>query len=83
MNIEKKNLDEARKLLKELDVLEDVSDVCSNYDSKAYAVYTTVHNNNTKVPKEVRVQMPIEVVLAMKNYISHRIDEIKENLESM
>lgn len=29
MNIKKENLDKARELLKELDALEDVEDVCS------------------------------------------------------
>lgn len=83
MNIDEKNLEKARKLLKELAVLEDVRDVCNNYDSKAYAVYSTVHNNNTKVPKEARVPMPIEIVLAMKDFISDRIFEIKKELETM
>ena len=48
MNIEKKNLDKARELLAELERLEEVDDVLGNYDARAYAVFRTCHNNNTK-----------------------------------
>ena len=77
------NSDKARQLLNELAELKAVSDVCGNYDSKAYAVYTTFHNNNTKTLKEVRIPMPIEVILAMGNHISRRIAEIEKELESL
>ena len=83
MNIEKKNLDKARKLLAELERLEEVDDVLGNYDARAYAVFRTCHNNNTKTPKEVRVPMPPDVSKAMREYMSHRIYEIKKELESL
>ena len=83
MNIEKKNLDRARELLAELATLEDVEKVCGNYDAKVHAVYSTVHNNNTKRYKEVSIKMPKETVLLMKDYISHRIEEIHKELEAM
>jgi len=83
MNIEKKNLDKARELLAELERLEEVDDVLGNYDARAYAVFRTCHNNNTKTLKEVRVPMPSDVSKAMREYMSHRIYEIKKELESL
>lgn len=83
MNIEKKNLDRARELLAELSVLEDVKNVCGNYDAEAHAVYSTVHNSNTKRYKEVKIKMPKEVMMIMEGYMSHRIDEISKELESL
>lgn len=83
MNIEKKNLDKARELLAELERLEEVDDVLGNYDASAYALFKTFHNNNTKTLKEVRVPMPPDVSKAMREYISHRIYEIKKELESL
>lgn len=83
MNIEKKNLDKARELLAELERLEEVDDVLGNYDASAYAIFKTCHNNNTKTLKEVRVPMPPDVSKAMREYISHRIYEIKKELESL
>lgn len=83
MNIEKKNLDKARELLAELETLEDVDDVLGNYDARTYAVFRTGHNHNTKTLKEVRVPMPPDVRKAMKEYMSHRIYEIKKELESL
>jgi len=83
MNIEKKNLDRARELLAELSTLEDVEDVLGNYDARAYAVFRTYHNNNIKELKEVRVRMPPDVRKAMNEYMSHRIYEIKKELESL
>ena len=83
MNIEKKNLDKARELLAELSTLEDVKKVCGNYDAKVHAVYSTVHNNNTKRYREVVVKMPPEVLLVMKDYIARRIEEIHKELEAM
>ena len=41
MNIEKENLDKARKLLSELKTLEEAEDVLDNYDARAYAVFRT------------------------------------------
>lgn len=83
MNIEKKNLDRARELLAELATLEDVKKVCGNYDAKAHAVYSTVHNNNTKRYREVKIKMPKEVIMIMEGYMSHRIEEIHKELETM
>ena len=83
MNIEKKNLDKARELLAELERLEEVDDVLGNYDARAYAVFRTYYNNNTKTLKEVRVPMPPDVSKAMREYMSHRIYEIKKELESL
>lgn len=83
MNIEKKNLDKARELLAELERLEEVDDVLGNYDAMVYAIFKTCHNNNTKTLKEVRVPMPPDVSKAMREYISHRIYEIKKELESL
>lgn len=83
MNIDKKNLDRARELLAELSVLEDIKKVCGNYDAKAYAVYSTQHNNNTKRYKEVQIKIPKEVMMVMEGYMSHRIDEIHKELESL
>ena len=83
MNIEKKNLDKARKLLAELERLEEVDDVLGNYDAMVYAIFKTCHNNNTKTLKEVRVPMPPDVSKAMREDISHRIYEIKKELESL
>lgn len=61
MNIEKKSLEKARKLLAELKTLEEVDVVLGNYDASAYAVFQTYHNNNTKTLKEVSVPMPSAV----------------------
>ncbi len=83
MNIDKKSLDKARELLAELSVLEDIKKVCGNYDAQAHAVYSTVHNNNTKRYKEVIIEMPKEVVLIMKDHIARRIDEIHKELEAL
>ena len=83
MNIEKENLDKARKLLAELKTLEEAKDVLGNYDARAYAVFITWHNNNTKTLKEVRVPMPPDVRKAMTEYMTHRIYEIKKELESL
>lgn len=83
MNIEKKNLDKARELLAELERLEEVDDVLGNYDAMVYAIFETFHNNNTKILKEVKVPMPPDVSKAMREYISHRIYEIKKELESL
>ena len=83
MNIEKKNLDKARELLKELETLEEVYDVLGNYDSRAYAVFKTSYNNNSETPKEVRIPMPTDIRTSMIAYISHRIYEIKTVLESL
>ncbi len=83
MNIEKKNLDKARELLAELERLEEVDDVLGNYDAMVYAIFETFHNNNNKTLKEVKVPMPPDVSKAMREYISHRIYEIKKELESL
>lgn len=83
MNIDKKNLDKARELLAELSVLEDVNKVCSNYDAEAHAVYSTVHNNNTKRYKEVKIKMPKEIMPVMKDHIARRIDEIHKELAAL
>ena len=83
MNIDKKNLDKVRELLNELSNLEDALDVFKNYDSRVQAVYSSKHNKNTKVYKEVRVEMPKEVMLIMKDHIARRIDEIHKELEAM
>lgn len=83
MNIEKKNLDKARKLLAELEKIEEVYDVLGNYDSESYAVFRTGHNNNTKILKEVKIPMPPDICKAMKEHMSHRVYEIKKELESL
>ena len=83
MNIEKKNLDKARELLNELANLEDALDVFKNYDSRVQAVYSSKHNKNTKIYKEVRIKMPLQLVGAMESYIRHRIDEIHKELKSL
>jgi len=83
MNIEKKNLDKARELLNELANLEDALDVFKNYDSRVQAVYSSKHNKNTKVYKEVKVEMPIQLVRAMECHILRRIDEIHKELEAL
>ena len=83
MNIEKKNLNRAWELLNELKKLEDVSNVCRNYDVKKYAVFSTLHNNNTNQYKEVKIPMPPDICKTMSEYISNRIDEIKKELESL
>ena len=83
MNIDKKNLDRARELLAELSVLEDIKKICGNYDAKVHAVYSTVHNNNTKRYKEVKIEMPKEVMLIMKEHIDRRIDELRKELETL
>ena len=83
MNIEKKNLDKARELLKELETLEEAYDVLGNYDARAYAVFKTSYNNNAKTLKEVRFPMPLDIRNSMIAYISHRIYEIKKELESL
>lgn len=83
MNIEKKNLDRARELLNELSNLEDALDVFKNYDSHVRVVYSSQHNKNTKVYKEVKVEMPLQLVGAMESYIRHRIYEIRKELEAI
>lgn len=84
MNIEKRNLDKARKLLKELEALEEVRDVQSNYDASVSVVFTTLHNNNRKTLKEVRISMPsIDVRNSINEYVQNRIYEIKKELESL
>lgn len=83
MNIDKNNLDKARELLAELSVLEDVRNLLDNYDAQAHAVYSTKHNNNTHQYKEVRIKMPPEAHMAMKDYIARRIDEIHKELETL
>lgn len=83
MNIEKKNLDKVRELLEELKKLEDANDILGNYDARVYAVFSTLHNNNLKVLKEVRIPMSGDIRKTMIEYISNRIYEIKKELESL
>lgn len=83
MNTEKNNLTKARKLLAELATLEDVDNVLGNYDAKAYAVFSTCYNNNNRSSKTVEVSMPEDVKKLMLEHISHRISEIKKELESL
>lgn len=83
MNIEKKNLDRVRELLKELEKLEDVNDVLGNYDASVSAVFSTWHNSNTKRLKEVGIPMPADIRKSMNEYISNRIYEVKKELESL
>ena len=83
MKVDKKNLDKARELLAELSNLEDIRNVWTNYDAEAHAVYSTKHNNNTHQYKEIRIKMPLEAHMAMKDYIARRIDEIHKELESL
>lgn len=83
MKVEKKTLDRARELLKELNDLEEAKDVMQNYDSKVYAFYRTFYNHNEKQLKEVKIKMPPEVVRVMSEYIENRIFEIKKELETL
>lgn len=83
MNIEKKNLDKARKLLRELETLEEVNDVLGNYDASVSAVFSTFHNNNKKILKKVQISMPPDISKSMREYIANRIYEIKKELESL
>ena len=83
MNIEKKSLDKARDLLSELKTLEDTYDVLGNYDVTVSAVFKTVHNNNKYISKTVSIPMPPDVSRAMKEFLDHRVYEIKKELESL
>lgn len=74
MNIEKKNLDKARELLAELEMLEEIDDII------LCAIFKICHNNTLE---EVRIPMPPRVRKDMRRYISHRIYEIKKELESL
>lgn len=83
MNIEKKSLDKVRKLLKELETLEEVSDILGNYDASVSAVFRTSYNNNKNTLKEVQISMPPDIRKSMSEYIANRIYEIKKELESL
>ena len=83
MKVEKKTLDRARELLKELNDLEEAKDVMQNYDSKVQVLYSTFYNHNIKELKEVKIKIPPEVVRVMSEYIENRIFEIKKELETL
>ncbi len=83
MQTNDKTLKEARKLLQELDELEDAIDVLGNYDAKAYYLFSTGHNNNTKVTKRVSIPMSAEVLQEVKEEIKLRITEIKKKIEEL
>lgn len=83
MNIEKENLDKARELLKELEALEGVKDVCSNYDASAHVTFWTLHNSNRKEVKQVQIPLPLYMYKSMHEYVENRIYEVKKELESL
>ncbi len=77
------SLTKARKLLDELNQLEEARDVLGNYDAKSYALFTSVYNSNSKVPKEVRIPLPADVRKSSIDYINERIAEIKKQLAEL
>ena len=77
------SLTKARKLLDELNHLEEARDVLGNYDVKRYALFTSVHNSNRGVPKEVSIPMPADARKTCFDYIHERIAEIKKQLAEL
>ena len=55
MQTNDKTLKEARKLLQELDELEDAIDVLGNYDAKAYYLFSTGQQKSRKRLKNCKI----------------------------
>lgn len=77
------SLTKARKLMDELDQLEEARNVLGNYDVKSYVLFSSVYNSNTKVPKEVRIPLPADARKTCIDYIHKRIAEIKKQLAEL
>ena len=77
------NFDQARKLLSELSKFEDAQSVLKNYDAQIFASFCTQHNSNTKVPKEVRIPLPVNIQEIIQDYVSTWTEELKRDLESL
>ena len=83
MNISPKNLEEARKLLNELEQLDSALEVLSHYDSKVSVQFWTGHNGNTKQPKTVLLPISSNVLTSVVSEIKDRRVSIKQQLEKM
>lgn len=83
MNISPQNLEEARRLLTELEQLESALEILSHYDSKVSVRFWTGHNNNTKQPKEVLLPISSNVLTSVVSEIKDRKANIKQQLKKM
>lgn len=83
MNVSPQNLEEARKLLTELEQLESALDILSNYDSQVSVRFWTGHNHNTKQPKTVLLPVSSNVLTSVVAEIKDRKISIKQQLKKM
>ena len=83
MNISPQNLEEARKLLNELEQLESALEILSHYDSKVSVQFWTGHNHNTKQPKTIILPISSNVLTSVVAEIKDRKASIKQQLEKM
>ena len=83
MNTSVKNLQKARELLKQLEVMEETKDVWKNYDRKLYAEFYTAHNNNATHGKTVRVALPSQLQEAILKWVDDEILRLKEEIEKL
>lgn len=83
MNIERENIGKAKKLIEELEMLEDAIDITRNYDASIMASFFTLHNHNTKTSKSVEIPISNDIEKAIIKNVHERIEEIKKELEKM
>lgn len=83
MNIERENIGKAKKLIEELEMLEDAIDITRNYDASITASFFTLHNHNTKTSKSVEIPISSDIEKAIIKNVHERIEEIKKELEKM
>lgn len=83
MNIERENIAKVKKLIEELEMLEDAIDITRNYDASIKASFFTLHNHNTKTSKSVKIPISNDIEKAIIKSIYERIEEIKKELEKM
>ena len=83
MNTSVKNLQKARELLKQLEVMEEAKDVWTNYDKKLYAEFYTAHNNNAAHSKTVRILLPQHLQEPILQWIDDEILRLRKELEKL
>ena len=83
MKVSNENIEKARKLLTELETLEEAMEVMRNYDAKIFALFWSAYNDNTKQTREVRVQLSRELREQIMDEVQDKIFAIKKELEQL
>lgn len=83
MNIKRENIAKAKKLIEELEMLEDAIDITRNYDASIKVSFSTLHNHNTKNSKSVKIPISNDIEKSIIKGVYERIEEIKKELEKM